>query len=152
MAVSVLPWDRNNYTIEFSTSSLQVTQKFTVDDGSATIVPVTSPKDHFNVFLDSNKPARGYLYITTPQGGKLEILKEGPAADLDAFLVTPQEATINPSLNGGRIDISIDRNPDYVGDPSGKTITLSFKAYTPDGDREIDGATECVDQIYHFYL
>ena len=39
-----------------------------------------------------------------------------------------------------------------IGDPSGKTITLSFKAYTPDGDREISGASECIDQVYHFYL
>ena len=58
----------------------------------------------------------------------------------------------NPSKNGGRIDITIDRNKDYTGDPSGKTITLSFKAFTPDGDREIAGATECIDQVYHFYL
>ncbi|MBQ9702909.1 MAG: hypothetical protein IJV63_07985 [Bacteroidales bacterium] len=152
MAVSVLPWDRNNYTIEFSTSSLQVTQKFTVADGSATIVPVTGQKDHFNVFLDANKPARGYLYITTPQGGKLEIIPEGSVADLEAFDVSPGQATIDPSFNSGRIDITIDRNRSYTGDPSGKTITLSFKAYTPDGDREIAGASECVDQIYHFYL
>ena len=48
--------------------------------------------------------------------------------------------------------ITIDRNQDYSGDPSGKTITLSFKAYTPDGDREISGASECIDQVYHFYL
>ena len=152
MAVSVLPWDRNNYTIEFSTSSLQVTQKFTVADGSATIVPVAGQKDHFNVFLDANKPARGYLYITTPQGGKLEIIPEGSVADLEAFDVSPEQATINPSVNSGRIDITIDRNRSCTGDPSGKTITLSFKAYTPDGDREIAGSSECVDQIYHFYL
>lgn len=151
LAVSVLPWDKNNYTIEFSTASLQVTQKFTVEDGSATIV-TTDVKDHYNVFLDPQKAARGYLYVITPQGGKLEIIKEGAASDLDAFTVTPQEATINPSLNGGRIDITIDRNRAYEGSTSGKTITLTFKAYTPDGDREISGASECVDQIYHFYL
>ena len=151
LAVNALPWDKNNYTIEFSTSSLQVTQKFTVDENSARIVS-TGVKDHYNVFLDANKAAKGYIYVTTPQGGKLEIIKEGPAADLDAFLVTPQEATINPSLNSGRIDITIDRNPDYTGDPTGKTITLSFKAFTPDGDREISGTSECVDQVYHFYL
>jgi hypothetical protein len=92
------------------------------------------------------------LYVTTPQGGKLEIIKEGAISDVEAFSVTPGEATINPSKNGGRIDIIIDRNSDYSGDPSGKTITLTFKAYTPDGDREIAGASECVDQVYHFYL
>lgn len=151
VGVSALPWDKNNYTIEFSTSSLQVTQKFIVEENSATIVPA-GPKDHYNVFLASNRAAKGYLYVTTPQGGKLEIIKEGAIGDVEAFTVTPSEATINPSKNGGRIDIIIDRNTDYSGDPSGKTITLSFKAYTPDGDREIAGASECVDQVYHFYL
>ncbi len=151
MAVSALPWDKNNYTIEFSTATLQVTQKFIVEENSATIV-AAGPKDHFNVFLEANKPAKGYLYVTTPQGGKLEIIKEGAVSDVEAFTVTPGEATINPSKNSGRIDITIDRNQDYTGDPSGKTITLSFKAYTPDGDREIAGASECIDQVYHFYL
>lgn len=151
LAVSALPWDKNNYAIEFSTASLQVTQKFIVEENSATIVPA-GPKDHYNVFLAANKAAHGYLYVTTPQGGKLEIIKEGAVTDVEAFSVTPEEATINPSKNGGRIDITIDRNPDYMGDPSGKTITLTFKAYTPDGDREIAGASECIDQVYHFYL
>ena len=151
LAVSALPWDKNNYAIEFSTASLQVIQKFIVEENSATIVPA-GPKDHYNVFLAANKPAHGYLYVTTPQGGKLEVIKEGAVTDVEAFSVTPEEATINPSKNGGRIDITIDRKQDYEGDASGKTITLTFKAYTPDGDREIAGASECVDQIYHFYL
>lgn len=151
LAITALPWDKNEYTIEFSTASLQVTQKFIVEENSATIVPA-GPKDHYNVFLDANRAAHGYLYVTTPQGGKLEIIKEGAVSDVEAYTVTPDEATINPSRNGGRIDITIDRNQDYSGDPSGKTITLSFKAYTPDGDREISGASECIDQVYHFYL
>ena len=151
LAVSALPWDKNDYTIEFSTASLQVTQKFIVDKNSASVVPA-GPKDHYNVFLDANRPAKGYLYVTTPQGGRLEIIKDGAIADVEAFTVTPDEALINPSKNGGRIDITIDRNRDYEGDTSGKTITLNFKAYTPDGDREIAGATECIDQVYHFYL
>ncbi len=151
LAVSALPWDKNDYTIEFSTASLQVTQKFIVEENSATIVPA-GPKDHYNVFLDANRPAKGYLYVTTPQGGRLEIIKDGAITDVEAFTVTPDEALINPSKNGGRIDITIDRNRDYEGNTSGKTITLNFKAYTPDGDREIDGATECIDQVYHFYL
>ena len=151
LAVSTQPWDKNNYTIEFSTSSLQVTQKFIVEENSATIV-ATDVKDHYNVFLDANRAARGYLYVTTPQGGRLEIIKEGDVSDVEAFTVTPSEVSINPSINGGRIDITIGRNLDYTGNQSGKTITLMFKAYTPDGDREISGASECIDQVYHFYL
>lgn len=150
LGVSALPWDKSNYTIEFSTSSLQVTHKFTVDANSATVVPIGN--NHYNVYLKANGAAQGYIYITTPQGGKLEIIPEGTKADIDAFSVSPTQATIDPSTNSGRIDIKIDRNTSYEGDPSGCTITLSFKAYTPDGDREISGASECVDQIYHFIL
>lgn len=151
LAVTALPWDKNNYTIEFSTASLQVTQKFIVEENSATIVSA-GVKDHYNVYLSPNKPARGYLYVTTPQGGRLQIIKVGAVSDVEAFVVTPGEAAINPSKNGGRIDITIDRNRDYLGDPSGKTITLTFNAYTPDRDSEIAGASECIDQVYHFYL
>lgn len=151
LAVNALPWDKNNYTIEFSTASLQVSQKFTVDRSSATVVDIRDGKE-FNVFLDYNRPAKGSIFVITPQGGKLEIIPEGTRADLEAFKVTPVEATIDPSHNKGRIDISIERNPNFEGDPTGRTITLRFKAYTPDGDREIDGSSECIDQIYHFYL
>jgi len=151
LSVNVLPWDKNNYTIQFSTSSLQVTQKFTVDPNSAQVVPAGT-KDHYNVFLDANKAARGYLFVTTPQGGKLEIIPEGSAADIEAFSVTPEEATIDPYHESGRIDISIDRNRAYTGDTRNRTITLTFKAFTPDGEREISGASECIDQVYHFYL
>ena len=107
----------------------------------------------YNVFLDPKRACRGYLYVTTPQGGKLVIERKGSASSLEAFVVT-EEATIDPTHNGGRIDILIDRNrdPEYTKDPTGSTITLEFKAYTPDGDREISGASECIDQIYHFYL
>ena len=151
LGVSVMPWDKNNYTIEFSTSALQVVQKFTVDEGTASVVPAGT-KNHYNVFLNTENPARGYLYVTTPQNGRLAIIPEGTAASKAAFVVKPDEAPINPSLNGGRIDITIDRNREYSGDPTGKTITLTFKAYTPDGEREISGSSECVDQVYHFFL
>lgn len=152
LGVSVMSWDKNKYTIEFSTSALQVTQKFTVDKGSASVVPILGQKDHYNVFLDTEKPARGYLYVTTPQNGRLAIIPEGSVSSLAAFDVQPKEAPINPTFNGGRIDITIDRVRPYTGDPTGKTITLTFKAYTPDGEREISGSSECIDQVYHFYL
>lgn len=147
LAVSVLPWDKNNYTIRFDQSSLQVTQKFTVDPASASVVRIGTSNE-YNVFLDPNKPARGYIYVTTPQGGTLQIIPSGDAADVAAFVVKPDNATIDPTYNSGRIDITIDRKESGV---TGKTITLSFEAYTPD-ERKIAGASECVDQIYHFHL
>ena len=150
LGIAALPWDINKYTIEFSSSSLQVWRPFLVDTGSATVVPIGN--NHYNVFLDANRAAKGTLYVATPKEGRLEIIPEGTAADLEAFVVTPTTARIDPTKNNGRIDISIDRKRPYYGDTNGKTITLSFKAYTPDGEREIPGASECIDQVYHFYL
>lgn len=147
LAVNALPWDKNNYTIRFDQSTLQVTQKFTVDPASATVVRI-GQSNEYNVFLDPNKPAKGYIYVTTPQGGTLEITPVGDAPDVAAFTVSPEQATIDPTYNSGRIDITIDRKESGV---SGKTITLSFEAYTPD-ERKIAGASECIDQIYHFHL
>jgi hypothetical protein len=152
LGVSVLPWDKNNYTIKFNDETLQVVQKFTVDRSTADVVRIGDTNE-YNVFLRPGNACRGYLYVTTPQGGRLVIIPKGSASSLEAFTVT-EDAFIDPSNNGGRIDIMIDRNrdPEYTKDPTGSTITLEFKAYTPDGDREISGASECVDQIYHFYL
>ena len=147
LSVSVAPWDKNNYTIDFSTSSLMVTGKFSVD----TPTPIsTGVKDHYNVYVESYRPARGKLFVTAPQGGRLHVIPVG--LDASAFVVTPSEIAIDPTKNSGRIDITVGKNYDYPGDPTGKTITLSFEAYTPDGEREISGASECVDQVYHFIL
>ena len=153
LGVSVLPWDKNNYTIKFNNETLQVVQKFTVDRSTAADVVRVGETNVYNVFLDPKRACRGYLYVTTPQGGKLVIERKGSTSSLEAFTVT-EEATIDPTHNGGRIDILIDRNrdPEYTKDPTGSTITLEFKAYTPDGDREISGASECIDQIYRFYI
>lgn len=150
LGIVAMPWDKNEYTIKFDTSTLQVTQPFTVDP--APNVKRIGETDHYNVFLDSNKPVKGYIYVTTPQGGYLEVIPVGNAADIAAFSVTPSEALIDPTSHGGRIDITIARNWEYTGDAAGKTITLSFEAYTPDRERKISGESECINQIYHFYL
>ena len=98
--------------------------------------------------------------MATPRGGKLQVVPVGTDGSENAFDVSfgddasrrIQEATIDPTNRNGRIDISIDRNPDYAGTWTGKSITLTFFAFTPDGEREIDGASDCIDQIYHFVL
>lgn len=150
LGIAALDWDKNEYTIKFDTSSLQVTQPFTVDP--APNVVRIGETDHYNVYLEANKAVKGYIYVTTPQGGRLEIIPTGNASDIEAFSVTPDEALIDPTSHGGRIDITIDRNHNYTGETKGKTITLTFEAFTPDGERKISGASECINQIYHFYL
>ena len=161
LSVSVLPWDKSDYTIEFSTASLMVTWKLSILQQSvAGIDPIPGQKDHYTVTLKRNQSASAYLYVATPRGGKLQVVPQGTDGSENAFDVSfgddasrrLHEATIDPTNKNGRIDISIDRNPDYAGTWSGKSITLTFNAYTPDGEREIDGASDCIDQIYHFVL
>ena len=161
LSINVLPWDKSDYTIDFSTSALMVTGKLSVL--SQTVESITKVSgDDWNVVLKGDRSANAYMYVATPQGGKLEVIPEGTNSSEEAFWVSfsgdPMKdeplhvRTIDPSDKNGRIDIYIDRNIHYTGPTSGLSITLNFRAFAPDGDREIEGASECIDQIYHFFL
>ena len=158
LSVNVLPWVKTDYTINYSESSLMVTWKLSVLDGSyASKVEVS--KDVYDVTLRGNQQCRAYLYVATPEGGYLEVIPVGIDGSENAFAVSftdnPQDeehsTSIQPTTNNGRIDISIDRKDGYAI-TSRKSIQLSFKAYTADRETEIDGASECIDQIYNFIL
>ena len=162
LSVSVLPWDKSDYNIEFSTASLMVTHKFSILDNTFDKKdPVGTSGKEFDVTLKRNSPGNAFLYVATPKGGKLQLIMLG---DRDAFDVwftaenpdgtrrNAHETTIDPDADSGYIEISIDRNPSYSGTHSGKKIKLSFVAYTPDGEYEIGGDSECIDQIYNFIL
>lgn len=145
LAVNVQPWDLNNHHVDFSDQSVQATQ-FVVDDATA---DVSEPEhDRFDVRLRTGVTAKGHLYITTPVSGKLMIQ---PIGDAGAFIVSPDIADIDPTVNSGRIDIDIRRNPDAEGDQTGKHITLSFTVES--AGREIDANTEILNgKIYRFIL
>ena len=157
LSVSVLPWDKSDYDIEFSTASLMVTHKLAVLDYSVESIDRIGTTDEYNVTLKRNRPASAYLNVVTPKGGKLQLVVNG---DQDAFDVwftdennrNARETTIDPDSYNGLINISIDRNSSYSGVTTGKSVTLSFTATTPDGEREIEGASECIDQIFNFIL
>ena len=133
------------YQVDFSNQSVQATQ-FVVDDTTADVSETSH--DHFDVRLRTGLTAKGRLYITTPVSGKLMI---HPVGDASSFIVNPDIADINPSLNAGRIDVDIRRNPAAEGDQSGKYITLSFTVEA--GDREIDANSEILNgKVYRFIL
>ena len=156
LTVSAIPWDWNKFTIDFSVSSLMVTDKLKVDAGTVNGIVSTGVKDNFYVYLKPHQAARAYLYVATPKGGQLQVIPvEATPGATNAFKVTmgesgSQETNINPDKDKGRIDIYVDRNDDYVGETSGKMIRLSFKAFID--EREIPGASETFDQIYYFVL
>lgn len=145
LAINAQPWDYNTYQVDFSNQSVQATQ-FVVDDTTADVSETSH--DHFDVRLRTGLTAKGRLYITTPVSGKLMI---HPVGDASSFIVNPDIADINPSLNAGRIDVEIRRNPAAEGDQSGKFITLSFTVEA--GDREIDANSEILNgKVYRFIL
>lgn len=145
ISIRALPWDYNVRNINFSDYSV-VAQQLVLD--SNTVELTETSKDHFDARLRAGMSARCYLYITSPSTGKLMIRPEG---DAGAFIVTPDRVDINPDYNGGRVDIEIRRNPEAIGNLSGKFITLSF--YVMLGDREIDANTEIFNgKVFRFML
>ena len=149
LSVAVQAWDMNKYSINFSDASLVVTQKLSVvPESVGSIDPVEGMKNHFTVTLKPGKTARAYLNVSTPEYGWLLVQ---PMGDRSYFEVEPEEEVqIQPKVNMGRIDIAI-RQIKYE-ESTGKSITLSFKAFTADKERTIAGGEECIDQVYHFTL
>lgn len=144
LALNVLPWDYNSFLVDFSEESVNVPSKFVVDESTVNLV--NTSKDHYNAYLIPGVAAKGHLTITTPVGGRLMIRPQG---NTEAFEVIPEVAYIDPTVNGGRIDILI-RRADVSGDLSGSYITLSF--FVEVGDRPIDAESEIVDAVYTFIL
>ena len=149
LAVSVVPWDYNFNTVNFTDQAVSVSSKFSVDEEEnkeAAKITMTS-KDHYDVKILSGQTAKGRLYITTPVGGNLMIRPEG---DAPFFTVTPDIAKISPTENGGRIDIMVRKNPNVTSGFSGKSITLSFSVEI--GERTIEANSEAIDKVYTFVL
>lgn len=157
LAIHAMPWDKSDYDISFSTASLMVTHKLAVNEKSVESIDRDAESGEYNVTLKRNSPASAYLNVVTPMGGKLQLIVIG---DQDAFDVwftdennrNARETTIDPDFKSGLINISIDRKESYSGVTTGKSITLNFLATTPDGEREIGGESECIDQVFNFIL
>lgn len=144
LALKVLPWDYNQFAVDFSEESVNVSSKFIVDENTVDLVP--SGKDQYDAFLIPGVAARGHLYITTPRGASLMIRPEG---DAEYFSVNPAVATIDPTEKSGRIDIEVRRNPDIDENLTGKYITLSFTVEIGN-DRVVDANSEAIDAVYRF--
>lgn len=145
LALNVLPWDYNSFLVDFSEESVNVSSKFVVDENTVELIETS--KDHYDAYLLPGVAAKGHLNITTPVGGHLMIRSIG---DASAFQVEPDIADIDPTVNNGRIDILIRRNPDIDENLTGRYITLSFTVES--GDRVIDANTEIVDAVYKFII
>ena len=157
LRLQVLPWDMNIYDIDFTTSSASVTVPLTVEPSSVRkIDPVKETDDDFNVYMKAGTPAKAYLNIVTPSGGRIEVSAVGVDGSDQYFKVSQSSDKINAKVNNGRIDIMVELNPEKADDQShhGKSITLDFKVFTGDENNPTQIAldSEAINQIYHFIL
>ena len=146
LALNVLPWDYNAYVVDFSEESVSIISKFTVDENTVDLRQTS--KDHYDARLLPGVAAKCRISVTTPVGGRLMIR---PVGDANAFQVVPDMAFIDPTVNSGRIDILVRRNPDVDEDLTGSYMTLSFSVETA-GGRVIDANSEAIDAVYRFVL
>lgn len=145
LSINAIPWEYSSYRIDF-TEALSVTKQFTLDRATVAHVDEVS-KDHFNVFLKQNVPARASFAIIAPVNGTLHVNAVG---DANAFVVEPQEAPIQADVNGGEMTISIRPNPYFTADDREYAVTLSFVVVAADG-REFDANTEIFNtSVYRF--
>ena len=156
LSLNVLPWDMNVYNIDFLTSSASVTVPLTVDPFSVSSIDQVEDTDDFMVYMKVGTPAKAFLNIVTPSNGTILVSAVGEHGSDQYFVVEQSSTTINSKVNNGRIDITIDLNPEKATDQSyhGQSITLDFKVFTPDEDnpREVALDSEAINQIYHFIL
>lgn len=145
LALSVIPWDMNSYTINFTDQSVMVYSPFIVSENSAVLTETS--KDKWTARLKPGVSAKGRLQVVSPIGGRLMIK---PIGDVGAFVVSPEYSIIDPATNGGYIDITVSRKPEVTEDVSGSKITLSFSVEI--GDRTIDANSEVTDREYTFIL
>ena len=144
--MNVLPWDYNAYVVDFSEESVSIISKFTVDENTVDLRQTS--KGHYDARLLPGVAAKCRISVTTPVGGRLMIR---PVGDANAFQVVPDMAFIDPTVNSGRIDILVRRNPDVDEDLTGSYMTLSFSVETA-GGRVIDANSEAIDAVYRFVL
>ena len=174
LKVVVLPWQWTSYTLDYTTSAVNVIKRFSVFESK----PATFRKveaDEGNGFYDvrfwhtvqvdelsQENVINGEIIIATPVGATLHVMPV-PGADCitDAILVTPAEATIYPNYQNpenGRIEdcripieIKCNRAKGYTdAQLEGNYIDLHFVVETTD-HRYIDLGSESID-YYRFIL
>ena len=167
----VLPWEWETYSLDYTTSSVNVIRRFTVFETPTPSFTKEATGDGFfdvkfwhTITLDG-EPRTNYVYgdiiIATPVGGTLHVIPvpQKGASLTDAILVSPAEAPIYPNYANGqgkiedcKITITISCNKDRYTDAQleGNYIDLRFAVETPD-HRFVDLGSESID-YYRFIL
>ena len=177
LKVVVLPWEWTGYSLDFTTSSINVIRRFSVyEPNPATFHKVQTSDGFYDVRFwhtvevdgepQENK-VDGDIIIATPVGATLHMLPvpgtQGSTLLTDAITVTPAEAVIYPNYQSpdnpnGRIEhciipiqIKCNTAKGYTDEQlEGNYIDLHFIVETTDG-RYIDLGSESIDD-YRFVL
>lgn len=170
LRVVVMPWDYTGYTLDYTTSSVNVIRRFTVSETKPATFLKEETKDgffdisfwhHITIEEADEEPVErpnilyGDIIIATPVGGTLHIVpKSGTLSNsslVDAIIVDPAEKTIYPNHVGVDgviedciINITIRCNPKYYepADPN----------YPDNPDYNPDEALEGNYIDLHFYV
>ena len=145
--LQVLPWDYNEFQVDFETSGLEIRDRLSVDVSTAEVVRSKNSQFDYDVRLLPNKAAVCRIQILSPAGGSLMIRPEGHAS---AFRLSTDRAEIHADVNNGYITFTVDRG-DEDESTELKYITLSFFVETVDG-RVINANSEAINDKYRFIL
>lgn len=179
LKVVVLPWEYTSYSLDYTSSSINVIKRFSVyEPNPATFDKIKTNDGYFDVKFwhtiegdegPEDNLIKGSIIIATPVGATLHIMPvpgtNGSTLLTDAIQVSPASATIYPNYQSpdnpnGRIEhciipIEIKCNPSYTGSSydgqlEGNYIDLHFIVETTD-HRYIDLSSESID-YYRFIL
>ena len=179
LRVVVMPWDWQEYKMDFTSSSVNVIRRFTVFDTNPASFDKVQTKDGFydvafwHTVDDQTNIIHGDIVIATPVGATLHIIPVPGAVDgydkiANALQVSPATAIIYPNQTEGtvescRIPIEIRINPSLiVADPDhpelspgyqliGNYVDLHFCVEIGDGLRFIDLDSESID-LFRFII
>lgn len=179
LKVVVLPWEYTSYSLDYTSSSINVIKRFSVyEPNPATFDKIKTDDGYFDVKFwhtiegdegPEDNLIKGSIIIATPVGATLHIMPvpgtNGSTLLTGAIQVSPASATIYPNYQSpdnpnGRIEhciipIEIKCNPSYTGSSydgqlEGNYIDLHFIVETTD-HRYNDLSSESID-YYRFIL
>lgn len=164
--IVVLPWDKNTYDYDFSTTTVNVVRRFTIPDTDpATFTKIQEADGYYDIYfwhtLDSQTNViKGDILISTPVGQKLHIVPvagaiEGHTQVDGIFTITPMSQVIYPNYldpASGRtedckiaFEISCDPGTHTDAELEGNYIDLHFCVEIGDNEQWIDLDSESID-------
>ncbi|MBR6465960.1 MAG: fimbrillin family protein [Bacteroidales bacterium] len=131
LTCEVLPWDYNEYDVDYSEGSVVCPQGLKFDASTCSINDATKV-----VTVTSGQSPKATFTIVAPVGGTWRV---GITGDTQYFTVEPNTGSINPTVSGGLVTLTIVPNLS-LSRPTDKSIHLSFSVTK--GTREISANDE----------